>query len=368
MTTGLIQLKSGGGFLAWLRGISGQNIVANRELMSALPEGLRKGLGPLHFDQPLDVTTALTIDAPPGINVPFKVWWDGGLRLNNTTFHTGVEVADATGQFYCRGHHDGKQVRGLFGDLVLTKAKLLNQPLSDVHARLEVLPDSPEVVRIRDIKASLYGGTIGGEARLDMDSKLRLRTCFWRGSASSLRNLAGTTWSRVGRQRRLAAEGPIQAALHLQGTGADVTGLSGNGRLDVPKGKMGQLPVLLDLLKAFGLRVPDRTAFEQAHMIFAIEGPRVRVQQLDLFGNAVSLRGQGTVDLDGDNLDLDFTATPGLLVKLLPAGIDSIPPWLSQQILKIKMVGKVGKGGDFRFDKELAPVVIDPLRRVIGGE
>jgi hypothetical protein len=365
MTTGLIRLKPGGGFLAWLRGIKGQNILPDRELMSALPEGLRKGLRPLQFHQPLDVNTGLTIDAPPGINTPFKVWWDGGVTLNHTTFHTGVKVEDATGQFSCRGHHDGRQVRGVFGDLVLSKAILLGQPLADIHARLEVQPDSPEVVRLRDIKASLFGGTIGGEARLEFDSKLHYDVLL-EGIGIQLEQFGRHNLGSSADKAQL--EGPVEAALHLQGVGGNVIELAGNGRLDVPRGKMGELPVLLDLVKAFGLRVPDRTAFEQASMIFAIEGPRLRVQQLDLFGAAVSLRGQGTVDLDGDNLDVDFTATPGLLIKVLPAGIDAIPPWISQQILKIKMAGKLGKGGGIRFDKELAPGVLDPLRRVIGGE
>ena len=43
---------------------------------------------------------------------------------------------------------------------------------------------------------------------------------------------------------------------------------------------MGQLPLLLDVIKAFGLRMPDRTAFEEAHALFAIEGPQVRISKL----------------------------------------------------------------------------------------
>ena len=41
----------------------------------------------------------------------------------------------------------------------------------------------------------------------------------------------------------------------------------------VPSGKLARLPLLLDLLKWLGLRLPDRTAFEQAHADFRIEGP-----------------------------------------------------------------------------------------------
>jgi hypothetical protein len=151
------------------------------------------------------------------------------------------------------------------------------------------------------------------------------------------------------------------------GEGNDLIGLKGNGRVDVAGGKMGQLPVLLDLLKAFGLRMPDRTAFEEAHLLFAIEGPRLHVGQLDLFGNAVSLRGQGSADLDGSNLNLDFTATPGQFGKVLPPGIHGLGQLISQQVLKIKMRGKLGKDGQVRFDKELMPAVVEPIKRAISG-
>jgi hypothetical protein len=365
LRTGLLQLKPGGGFLAWLQGITGTNVFPDQDLLSALPEGLRYGLRPLHLREPLDVTTALTLDAAPGANAPVKVWWDGGTALRNASFSTGVDVKEATGQFWCRGCYDGKRLRGVFGDLMLEKASILGQPLKDLHGRVEVLPDSPDVVRVRDIKAKLFGGSIGGEARLETAPTLRYDV---------LLEALGVELEQFGKHNLGAAsaqaqlQGPVRASLHLQGEGGDLIGLKGNGRVDVSEGKMGQLPVLLDLVKAFGLRVPDRTAFEQADVIFAVEGPRLRVQQLDLFGKAFSLRGEGTVDLDGSNVELDFTATPGLVTRWLPSGVDAIPQLISQQLLKIKMRGRLASGGDVRFDKELAPGVVDPLRRVFGGE
>ena len=148
-------------------------------------------------------------------------------------------------------------------------------------------------------------------------------------------------------------KGLASAAVHLSGEGTDISGLKGDGRIDVPDGKLYKLPLQLDLLKAFGLRLPDRTAFEQAHAVFAIDGPQLQVQSLDLYGNAVSLRGKGTVDLvSGDNLNLDFNADWGRLAEVLPAGVNDIPRAVSDQLLKIKMRGRIG---DVHFEKELAP-------------
>jgi hypothetical protein len=367
LPAGLLQLKPGGGFWAWLLPIRCHNLVPDEAFLKALPEPLRKGLAPLRLEGRLDVETELTLSASPGQG-PLLVWWKGQAQLHDARFRAGVEASGAEGQVFCEGHHDGRQMRGVVGQLLLPRVRVLGQPLTNVSGRLEVRPEAPDVVGLSDLKADLFGGTLGGQARLEVGPQLRYEIYL---------KALGLRLEEIGRhnlddKRRATAqlEGPIGGTLHLTGEGHDLLGLKGNGRVDVHGGKMGQLPLLLDLLKAFGLRMPDRTAFEEAHLLFAVEGPQVRVGQLELYGNAVSLHGQGTVDLDGNNVNLDFSATPGRLKWVLPEGVDLLPQALSQQILKIKARGKIaGSGPDdgVRFEKVLVPGVFEPITRAMGG-
>jgi hypothetical protein len=222
--------------------------------------------------------------------------------------------------------------------------------------RLEVNPKEPEVLRLRDLKADLFGGSVGGAARIVFGPLLRYEV--------DLRALQ-VQLQQVGAHNHLGElQGPATAAVYLEGVGSELSGLKGNGRIDVLNGKLLRLPPLLDLLKYFGLRQPDRTAFEQAHMLFALEGPRVRVQQLELLGNAISLYGQGSLNLDGSDLNLDFTATPGRLTQVLPYGIDDIPRAISSQLLKVKMRGELARA---RYEAEPVPAVATPIRKVLGG-
>ncbi len=362
LTAGVIQLKPGGGFLAWLHNIRAQELVPDEAFLGALPEPMRKALLPLHLAGRLDVDTKLTLDAAPGQG-PLKVWWDGGALLHDSSLKAGVELTGVQGQVSCHGHHDGRQMRGVTGGILLRQAGVLGQPLTNLSGRLEVWPDAPDVLRLYDFKADLFGGTLSGEGRIDVGQVMRydvkLDALGLKLEDFGRRNLGSSA-------PEAQLEGPARASLHLMGEGNDLLGLKGNGRIDVYNGKIGRLPLLLDLLKAFGLRLPDRTAFEQAHVMFAVEGPQVRVGKLDLYGNAISLRGRGTVDLDGNNLNLDFTATPGRA----DLGIDLFHP-ISQQLLKIKARGKLGRGTDgasgMRLEKELVPSVTGPLRRVMEG-
>jgi hypothetical protein len=130
----------------------------------------------------------------------------------------------------------------------------------------------------------------------------------------------------------------------------------------VPQGQIYQLPLLLDLLKFLGLRMPDGTAFEEAHASFSIRGERVEVRRLDLFGNSISLRGQGELNLDGTDLNLDFYAVWARIVQILPPLVKEMPPALSKHLLKIKMRGRIG---DVKLTKEPVPVLVEPVKELV---
>ena len=126
---------------------------------------------------------------------------------------------------------------------------------------------------------------------------------------------------------------------------------------------MYRLPLLLDLVKAFGLRLPDRTAFEQARMIFGIEGPQMRVHGMDLIGNAISLRGQGRSTLMAATSISISAPILGHVPQMLPPLISDLSQAFNDQLFKIKVRGKITAP---RFDKELIPGVVEPIKKVFG--
>lgn len=355
----VIVLKPAGGFQAWFKGIRGQKILVDEPFLRALHPMMRRGLEPLRIGNPIDVETGLVLDAPAVPGQPMKIWWDGGAFLHDQVFQAGVEVSDVEGQIWCWGHHNGRQFEGVKGYAVLERASILGQPFQNLQGRIEIAPDSPDVLRLHDLKADLFGGFVGGAARFEFGPTMHYEVKL---------DALHVQLEQFGRHNHLGADaqlqGPARASLHLTGEGTDLSGLKGNGRIEVANGKLYRLPLLLDLLKAFGLRVPDRTAFEQARMIFAIEGPQMRIHGLDLFGSAISLRGQGTLDLDGSNLNLDFSADWGRMPQMLPAGISDLSQALSDQLFKIKLRGKLSAP---KFEKELMPGVVDPIKKALGG-
>jgi hypothetical protein len=340
-----------------LKGIKGTPLQPDVALVQALPEALQTGLQALRLSDPVEVTTDLVIDQPEDSGAPPVVWWDGHVDLKRATLHAGVEVSDVTGQLSCCGLHNGKRLQKVVGAFLLDTANVLGQPVENLHGRLDVLPDSPAILRFRDLTGNLFGGTIGGEARVECGPVVRY-DLYLKALQVELAQLGK---HNLGNAADL--QGPAMAAIHLTGEGGELSGLKGNGRLDVPSGKLYKLPPLLDLLKALGLRVPDRIAFEQAHSLFEIDGPQLRIHKLDLYGNAISLRGTGTVNLlDGSDLNLDFNADWGRMNQLFPEPVTAFSQGVSDQLLKIKMRGRIG---DVKLERVIVPGIVEPAKKVL---
>ena len=336
-------------------GLVAKELVVDAAFLAALPPALRKGLAALKLEGQVDLQTDLVIDQKDGSKPPV-IWWDGGVALPVNGFLAGVEVKDVHGTIATCGRFDGQQLEGVVGTLVLDKATILGQPLSNVKTQLEVAPDSPQILRFRNLSTQFFGGQVGGEGRLEFSPKLGYELILY-GTGIQLEQFG---------QHNLGAssdiKGPAMVAIHLSGVGSEIVDLKGNGQVDVPSGKLYRLPLILDLIKAIGLRAPDGTAFEQVHMTFAVENGKLFVPEVNLLGHAVSLRGQGSVNLDGSHVNLDFNADWGGL-GMFPDSVTVLPRYFSDQILKIKMRGKIG---DVRFEREYIPGVVEPFRKVFG--
>ncbi len=364
LRSGNIVLQPGGGYQAYIRNDSErplifQGLTPDDELFQALPIKLRKTLETLQLQGPLNIATSLIVTVPDAGAEP-EIWWDGVAWLTENGACAGIDLTGIKGRVACTGLCKNQQIDQLSGNLLLDHFTVLGQPLNALHTQFEVSPKSPEILRFRNLEAELFGGTVGGEAHLNIGPVFSYEVLL---KAMSLQLEPLGKHNKFGPD--VEVQGAISGGLYLRGDGTGMSGLRGSGQIEVPNGKLYRLPLLLSLLQAFGLRMPaDRTAFEQARAKFTIDGPEVQISELELIGNAISLNGQGTLNVDGTNMNLDFTATWGRLRQMLPPVLNEIPGFLSGQLLKIKMRGKIG---DIHFEKDLVPAVSEPVRRVFGG-
>ncbi|MSQ93459.1 MAG: hypothetical protein EXR98_02760 [Gemmataceae bacterium] len=355
MGKGAVDLNPLGGYFAKFDDVQLTGMRLDNEFIKALPDKLQTAAKMLRLEDPLRVKTQVVIAQPPEIGKPPDIYWDGEVRMYEAKLTTGLEFTKVTGSLSCRGRYDGRQMVGVEGNVLLDQAYLFEQPFKKVHAKFEIRKESPEILLV-GLRAPIYGGDITGQVRVDFNSSLRYEMNL---TASQI-NLAEFGRQNLGPKSQLS--GAAGARLYLTGFGAGIDTLDGNGSIDIPRGHLYNLPFLLDLLKFLGLHWPDRTAFEEFHTGFTVQGPKVTVQKLDLLGSAVSLSGKGEFDLGSKNLSLAIYPMWGRVEQLLPPAIRPFPTTLSKNLLTVEVRGKVsGNPKDLKYRMKPMPVIVDPL-------
>lgn len=139
--------------------------------------------------------------------------------------------------------------------------------------------------------------------------------------------------------------------------------VEGSGKIDVPTGRMYNLPILLDIVKVFKGSAPDKTAFEQAHAVFRIQGDRIKVDQLDLIGKAICLGGSGELDTSGDYVKFEFyTVWSQVLKQMINTPVGDLTAFVSKNLFTIKMVRE---GGELKYKPEPVPLVTEPTKAAL---
>jgi hypothetical protein len=385
----IVLLPATGGFWADLCDLKITPVVFDREFLAALPRGLRSaclGLEPqgafaIHAkrlvvdDQPKGQAPARAVPQvasmsaniargamPARATLP-TIYWDGTITFRDAALKTGVSWEGVTGQFSSRGLYLGDRLGRVVGNLAVDKGRVLRQPIETLSARFEVDPARPDVIGIPWINGKLYGGEVGGQARLELGTPVRFDLSL-NGSRLKLEEFAKL--NHLGPKTQL--EGLATAQLSLSNAVDPATQapiLQGSGSIDVPSGRILDLPNMLEIIKLARLRPMDRTMFEEAHAVFRIRGDRLKIGQLDLLGNAISLGGEGEMDLDGKNAQFDFYTVWTNIRNMLGGGGD-LAARISGNLFRIRVEGDFGSDKPPKVTQQALPGLVDPILQRLG--
>ncbi len=385
-----ILLPATGGFWADLYDLKVTPVVFDKEFLASLPRSLRtacqglelNGAVSLHAkrlvidDQPKGQpptrdmpqvasatrTASHASPVPPRASSP-TIYWDGSINFRDAAMQTGVAWEGVTGQLTTRGLYAGDKLGRVVGNLIIDKGRVLKQPVEALSARFEVDPAKPDIVNVPWINGSIYGGEVGGQARLELTSPVRFDLTL---NGSRLKTEEFARVNHLGPKTEINGLATAQLSLSNPIDPATrVPLLQGSGSIDVPNGRMLDLPIMLDVIKLARLRPMDHTAFEEAHAVFRIRGNRVKIGQLDLLGNAISLGGEGEMNLDGSKAQFEFYTVWTNIRNILGGGGD-LTSRISGNLYRIRVSGDLGGDQAPRVTQEALPGLVDPIRRLIG--
>jgi len=361
---GMFLLLPGGGFWADMSNFKAAPLPLETDLVEALPKPLQTIVHTIRPRATLNVElrrlTLLESPKIPGPPEPLVVYWNGLVHFADAALKTGVDWEHVTGTVHCEGKTKGQVLDGVNGHLAVTKANVFGQPVEDIHAGLLVDSTAPHELRLVNLRGRLFDGQLGGEGRIEYGSGVRYMVDL-KAIGMKLEEIARHNYLRPNAQ----LSGLATAHVYLNGSGGGVSELEGGANFRAT-GRMYNLPLVLALLKLPSLHPPSETAFEEVNAVVKVHGRKVQVDRLDLLGHAVSLGGQGEMNIDGTDVKLDLYAVWGNITQLLPPGLRELPPWLSKNLFKIRATGRFGGEGDgLSFTPEPVPALVEPVKQLV---
>jgi hypothetical protein len=262
---------------------------------------------------------------------------DGDARLDNVQLDAALELRDLSGKLNFHGESTATTGTALWRtQLALDAARINSIAASELTAEL-IYDQAAELFAVRNIRGRTYGGEITATITSSLTEEGRPYDAVCRLSNVDLRSLVedrpqpnDTTPAKI--------EGLLHASAAIQGRLDDPEQRRGWGRIRVDQAQLYELPVLLGVLNMINLTIPEEGAFQDCNLGFAIRGDRMFLNEIALYGSALTLRGSGEMNIETTELDLDldvYSPRKALKIPLLTALLEGA----AQELAAVRVTG-----------------------------
>lgn len=345
----------------------------DEDLLAAVPKSLAPPLSKLRFDGLLNVKGEFTVAGskqtqtppvqlasyrgqrsltPPAQNST-SLAWDLRFDMNQAKMQIGFPIENLFGMVKLVGEYDGRNAtcRGdldidsmMIYDLQVTKVRgpiwmdnfrsaagVFAQPKQ--ASKLNNISPIADTFQPKSLTGKLHKGTVHFDAEMNSSTKGEFYV------QATLADGCLSTACRELAPKLNNVEGHSFAAVRMSG---DLTGTHthrGEGQIQLRDAKIYELPVFLSLLKILQVKQADRTAFDSSNIDFKIHGDTFDFDRMEFIGDAISLIGNGKMNLDRD-INLNFYSVMGRNRLNIPL-ISELYKASSQKVLWINVDGKL---------------------------
>ncbi len=361
-----------GGWDLAIEHLSIDRLAFDKDLLSALPESLSKGLKSLDLVGQLQIAGGMKFVKPIGGQLQSN--WDVRVGAAGAAFTCGPRFNGVYGSVLLNGMSDRQGFRSkawldidsmMWGDEQLTKLSgpvwvdskqlLVGRWASIAQSRYEAADQQQDLQVVRQprqdaqsILARTAGGLLGVDLQLQFVNKLRIESGVDRVVSRSAdrfllqASLSGADLGYLMRQHDVKekAGGRINGAARLRGEVGDRSTWSGEGRIRLVDADIYQLPLMVALLSNLGGN-KERGAFSSSEVDFRIKSERFIMDRIALEGDAVSLYGDGWMSFDKE-INMDFYSIVGRQRIAIPL-INQVVAEASKGLLRIDVAGSLDK-------------------------
>lgn len=349
----------------------------DEHLYFALPQELSESVRKLEFDGLVNVSGLVkfssdelegqsTATFPNSGSVVqedgFRMTWDLEFGTTGASLYVGIPIDDLTGHIHLIGEY-GYEGANSYGEIVVDSGAYQGVQFTNLSGPISI---SEEMLAIgteaqlpqqfgppAPFSGSAFGGQIACDAIVEGDAvgEFQVRTTL---QQVDLKEFHAEMTNKAGE-----IDGSGYAGITLRGNSQSFNSLRGEGFVRLRDAKIYEFPLIVALLKVARITHVDTNAFDEGNVDFTMRGSDIELNRIELIGDAVSLLGNGKMNLKHE-VDLDFYTVIGrnrlnipLLTQLYKAG--------SQQILWIRVAGSIY---DPQTSREVLPGLSDTLKQI----
>lgn len=361
-TNGSGNFAEDGSWQVQLEGLSADRLTARRELVGALPLKMQKVVEQLKPTGSFELhNSSMRFSKSSDLTASVQAEWDIQLGCHQTDLQVGVELKNIHGTVRLVGASDGSRCKE-WGELDIDSATFQGVQFTEIRGPIRAdesrcllghWATEAEGQTSRRITAKVYDGYLVGDVWVTYDGLPQY------GAEVSV---AGADLQRIMTERFQSGDdfqGKVAANLRVRGLGRQVENLLGEGDVKITEAEIGQLPLLVGLLKVLRNSTPNSTAFNQSDMTFRIQGRHIYLDQLDFLGDAVSFFGKGYTNFD-QQLNLAFYGVVGRNEIRVPLLKDFVSQ-LGQSTMQMYVDGTLA---DPQIHKQAFPMVNQLIQQI----
>ncbi len=266
-------------------------------------EGISSGTVKLHIDQ--------LVDSEPAVK------YDILLKPENASLYAGFPLTKVKGKVTLTGSitpaGDHKLKRGL---VQFSNFEVNGLPVTWASSLLELTDES---LTVAPITGRMANGTLLGKVKVAFDKDTTFSGIFSLKDASvklAAQQLFGEKMEKT--------TGRANASITFKGKGSDESALTGEGKVELSKSNLWEVPFFSKLVKALSLGAVPSVDFTESQGKFKIKGNKLIFDEVYFHSSFLNLDGAGKLYMNG-NISFTFKITilSNWLSKIDPTGLSS---------------------------------------------
>ncbi len=294
---------------------SGSRLHPDAELIAAIPSQMREAMRRLQLRGPVSVRGQTRLALPDATHAEPSIQWDLVLQLEGNRIADVGPVHSLRGEVSVRGVRDEMGIRAL-GDVGIDSMHVYDLQITGIRGpfsiegdrlllggqsvdrKIEPANDDAPARRVSSIRGKLFDGTI------DMDGEVVLSSGGFDVGLAVRSGKVPTLLADFG-QGDNELTGAFSGQAQLQGNLGSADLLKGSGAARVSGANLYKLPLIVKVLNLLRVTPTKDVAFTDGEVEFTIFGDTMTFNDLQIWGDLVTLHGGGTLDRRRE-LDLTF--------------------------------------------------------------